>query len=103
MNWMNHSMGWPGMLLFWLVSVFLIVMLMDVLADWMDRESPKTADEGISKQDSPAPTWLGGLRTQFNDWRHANADAHAKSKPTACCAAPPPGAGSQPRHGTGMH
>lgn len=103
MNWMDHSMGWPGMLLIWIVSVLLIVEMVNILAALMDRESPDTADEGVSKQDSPATAWISHLRTHFKDWRSANAEAHARSKPGACCAAPPPGAGNQPRHGNGMH
>ena len=105
MNWMNHAMGWgwPGMLLIWIVSVLLIVELVNILAALMDRESPDTADKGVSKQDSPATAWISSLRAHFGDWRRANAEAHAKSKPGACCAAPPPGAGNLPRHGNGMH
>ena len=103
MNWMDHSMGWPGMLLIWIVSVLLIGEMVNILAALMDRESPDTADEGVSKQDSPATAWISILRTRFNDWRRANAEAHAKSKPGGCCAAPPLGVGNQPRHGNGMH
>ena len=103
MNWMDHSMGWPGMLLIWIVSVLLIVELVNILAALMDRESPDTADEGDNKQDAPVTAWLSSLRTRFKDWRRANAEAHAKSKAGACCAAPPPGAGNLPRHGNGMH
>ena len=103
MNWIVHSMGWRGMLLIWIVSVLLIIGLVKILAALIDRESPDTADEGVSKQDSPATAWISILRTRFNDWRRANAEAHAKSKPGACCAAPPPGAAHQPRHGNGMH
>ena len=44
--------------------------------------------------------WVDG---NFKAWRRTNAEAHAKSKPGACCAAPPPGAGNLPRHGNGMH
>lgn len=99
MNWMDHSMGWSWMLLIWIVSVLLIVGLVNILAHLMDHESP---GENVSKQCSLVTTWFSGLRTQFNDWRRANAEAHAKSKPGACCAAQPPGAGSQPHHGTGM-
>ena len=105
MNWMGHAMGWgwPGMLLIWIVSVLLIVGLVNILAALMDRESPDTADEGDNKQDAPVTAWLSSLRTRFKDWRRANAEAHAKSKAGACCAAPPPGAGNLPRHGNGMH
>ncbi len=103
MNWMDHSMGWPGMLLIWIVSVLLIVGLVNILAHLMDHESPKTGDEGVSNQDVPATAWLSSLRTNFKAWRRTNAEAHAKSKPGACCAAPPPGAGNLPRHGNGMH
>ena len=103
MNWIDHSMGWPGMLLIWIVSVLLIIGLVNILAALMDRESPDTADEGDNKQDAPVTAWLSSLRTRFKDWRRANAEAHAKSKPGACCAVPPPGAGNQPRHGNGMH
>ena len=103
MNWMDHSMGWLGMLLIWIVSVLLIVELVNILAALMDRESPDTADKGVSQQDAPATAWINGVRTRFKDWRRANAEAHAKSKAGACCAAPPPGAGNLPRHGNGMH
>ena len=77
MNWMNHAMGWgwPGMLLIWIVSVLLIVELVNILAALMDRESPDTADKGVSKQDAPSTAWLSSVRTHFKDWRQANAEA----------------------------
>ena len=37
--------------------------------------------------------WPNKLGEQFKAWRENNAQAHAKSKPGACCSAPPPGAG----------
>lgn len=98
MNWIDHSMGWgwPGILLMWIVSILLIVGLVNILAALMDRE---LQDAGlIQKEKSKTMAWLNGLRTQFNDWRRSNAEAHAKAKPGACCSAPPPGAGKRPSH-----
>ena len=98
MNWIDHSMGWgwPGILLMWIVSILLIVGLVNILAALMDRES---LDAGrVQKERSTRWEWLSGLRTQFNDWRRTNAEAHAKAKPGACCSAPPPGAGNRPSH-----
>ena len=37
--------------------------------------------------------WPNKLGEQFKAWRENNSQAHAKSKPDACCSAPPPGAG----------
>ncbi|MBU3909688.1 MAG: hypothetical protein KKF85_14670 [Gammaproteobacteria bacterium] len=42
--------------------------------------------------------WLKHLRDSFRAWRKRNAAAHAGAKPSACCSAPPPGAGSSTDH-----
>lgn len=103
MSWMNQVMewGWMGMLLAWIASVFLIGALISLLADWMDREPPNS-DE-VPKTRSAPSGWFADLRSQFDNWRRANAEAHAKSRPGNCCAAPPPGAGHWPSHGNGLH
>jgi hypothetical protein len=36
---------------------------------------------------------LKRLLDDFRAWRATNLQAHANSKPSACCSAPPPGAG----------
>lgn len=43
--------------------------------------------------------WLKNLMKQFKEWRENNAQAHASSRPGACCSAPPPGAGGSTNHG----
>jgi hypothetical protein len=98
MNWIDHSMGWgwPGILLMWIVSIILIVGLVNILSTLMNRESQDVG--GVHKERSTPITWLNNLRMQFNDWRRANAVAHAKAKPGACCSAPPPGAGNRLIH-----
>ena len=103
MSWMNQVMewGWTGILLVWIASVFLIGAFLSLLADWMDRESPDGNE--IPKAKSALVARLAYLRNQFDNWRRANAEAHAKSKAGSCCAAPPPGAGHRPSHGHGLH
>ena len=103
MSWMDQVMewGWTGVLLVWIASVFLIGALLSLLADWMDREPPN-GDE-ILKAGSVPIARLVGLRSQFDNWRRANAEAHAKSKAGGCCAVLPPSAGHRPSHGRGLH
>lgn len=110
MNWMDHGMGWgwPGMMLFWVVSVLLIIVLVNSLAALMEGKKESEADcdapeAGASKKRDVYPVArLKRLRRQFSDWRQANAAAHAKSKAGACCSAPPPGAESRHSHGNGL-
>ncbi len=88
------------MLLAWIVSVVLIYALISLLADRMDREPPDSVE--IPETWAALSARLATLRDQFDNWRRANAEAHTRSRPGSCCAAPPPGAGHRPSHGNGL-
>ena len=103
MSWMAQVMewGWTGVLFVWIASVFLVGALLSLLADWMDREPPN-GDEILKARSVPIAR-LVELRSQFDNWRRANGEAHAKSKTGGCCAVPPPGAGHRPSDGRGLY
>lgn len=67
MSGIDQVMGWTGMLLTRIASVFLIGALISFLADWMDREPPR-GDE-IPKAGSATSARLADLRNQFDYWR----------------------------------